>query len=117
MVVSGRSRPNRFFVSPIGAPGQGVDRTGEFRLNRDVAGSLITVGFLYVGPLSRVAQIMVASVRAAMPGARIVQMTDYATKPVTGVDEAIRKRWDGRTLMTYRLEHLKDFPPGDAVFL
>ena len=77
----------------------------------------ITVGFLYVGPLSNIAQIMVASVRAAMPHARIVQMTDYATKPVTGVDHAIRKRWDGKTLMTYRLEHLKDFPPGDAVFL
>lgn len=77
----------------------------------------ITVGFLYVGAISKVAQIMVASVRHAMPRARIVQMTDYATKPVRGVDEVIRKRWDGKRLMPYRLLHLEEFPPVNAVFL
>ncbi len=60
---------------------------------------------------------MVASVKAAMPGTRIIQMTDTDTKPVIGVDEVIRKRYDGRFLMPYRLLHLKDFPPTDAIFL
>jgi hypothetical protein len=78
---------------------------------------MLTIGFLHVGRVSKEAQIMVASVRAAMPGARIVQMTDTETKPVTGVDDVIRKRYDGRFLMPYRLLHLKDFPPSDAVFL
>jgi lipopolysaccharide biosynthesis glycosyltransferase len=77
----------------------------------------ITVGVLYVGPISKIAQIMVASVRQAMPGAKIVQMTDYTTKPVQGVHEVIRKRWDGKRLMTYRLLHLEEFPPANAVFL
>lgn len=81
-----------------------------------MTGELI-VGFMHVGKTSKVAQIMVASVRQAMPSARIVQMTDQNTKPVTGVDEIIRKRYDGRFLMPYRLLHLKEFPPVDAVFL
>lgn len=78
---------------------------------------MLTVGFLHIGKLSKIAQIMVASVKKAMPTARIVQMTDTNTKPVTGVDEVIRKRYDGRFLMPYRLLHLKDFPEVDAVFL
>lgn len=78
---------------------------------------MLTVGFLHVGRISKEAQIMVASVKSAMPAARIVQMTDANTKPVTGVDDVIRKRYDGRFLMPYRLLHLKDFPPADAVFL
>ncbi|MBI3571694.1 MAG: hypothetical protein HY082_11445 [Gammaproteobacteria bacterium] len=44
-------------------------------------------------------------------------MADTDTKPVIGVDEVIRKRYDGRFLMPYRLLHLKDFPPTNAVFL
>ncbi|TAM46400.1 MAG: hypothetical protein EPN55_05440 [Gammaproteobacteria bacterium] len=78
---------------------------------------MLTVGFLHVGRISKEAQIMVASVKAVMPGARIVQMTDTDTKPVTGVNDVIRKRYDGRFLMPYRLLHLKDFPPTDVVFL
>ena len=77
----------------------------------------IVIGFLYVGALSKLPQIMVASVRAVMPRARIVQMSDYATKKVTGVDEVIRKHWDQKFLMPYRLLHLKDFPVEHAVFL
>lgn len=60
---------------------------------------------------------MVASVRSSMPQAKIVQMTDQDTAPVRGVDEVIRKRWDKRFLMVYRLLHLKDFPASNAVFL
>lgn len=78
---------------------------------------MIVVGFLHVGKISKVAQIMVASVKRAMPAAKIVQMTDYDTKPVIGVDEVIRKRYDGRFLMPYRMLHLQDFPETDAVFL
>jgi lipopolysaccharide biosynthesis glycosyltransferase len=77
----------------------------------------IVVAFLYVGALSRICQIMVASVRAAMPGARIVQMSDYETKKVTGVDEVVRKHWDRKFLMPYRLLHLKDFAAEQAIFL
>ncbi len=78
---------------------------------------MLTVGFLHVGRISKVAQIMVASVKSAMPGVRIIQMTDTNTKPVTGVDDVIRKRYDDKYLMPYRLLHLKDFPPGDVIFL
>lgn len=78
---------------------------------------MLTVGFLHVGRISKEAQIMVASVKTAMPDARIIQMTDTNTKPVTGVDDVIRKHYDGRFLMPYRLLHLKDFPPTDAIFL
>jgi len=60
---------------------------------------------------------MVASVRAAMPHARIVQMTDYLTMEVTGVDELIRKKWDQKFLMPYRLLHLKEFPAGNVILL
>lgn len=77
----------------------------------------LVIGFLYVGNVSRIPEIMVASVRAAMPGASIVQMTDFATKKVLGVGEVIRKEWDRRLLMPYRLLHLKEFPPANAVFL
>lgn len=78
---------------------------------------MLTVGFLHVGRISKEAQIMVASVKHAMPGIKIFRMTDTDTKSVTGVDEVIRKRYDGRFLMPYRLLHLKDFPPTDAIFL
>ncbi len=60
---------------------------------------------------------MVASLKSVMSGVRIIQMTDTNTKPVTGVDDVLRKRYDGKHLMPYRLLHLKDFPPGDVVFL
>lgn len=60
---------------------------------------------------------MVASVKKVMPTAKIVQMTDYDTKPVTGVDEVVRKCYDGRFLMPYRMLHLQDFPESQAIFL
>lgn len=77
----------------------------------------LVIGFLYVGNPSRIPEIMVASVHAAMPGARVVQMTDLDTRKVTGVDDVIRKPWDRKFLMPYRLLHLKEFPAVDAIFL
>jgi alpha-N-acetylglucosamine transferase len=77
----------------------------------------VVIGFLYVGRVSKIPQIMVASVRAAMPHARIVQMTDYDTKKVIGVDEVVRKHWDQKFLMPYRLLHLTEFPAVNAIFL
>ena len=77
----------------------------------------VVVGFLYVGKASHIPEIMVASVRAAMPGARIVQMTDFDTRKVVGVDEVIRRQWDQKLLMPYRLLHLMEFPVADAIFL
>jgi len=86
-------------------------------MNQPAGSDGITVAFLYVGAVSKIPQIMVASVRAAMPHARIVQMTDYPTEKVTGVDELIRRPWDQKFLMPYRLLHLKEFPARSAVFL
>lgn len=77
----------------------------------------VVIGFLYVGRVSNIPQIMVASVRAAMPHANIVQMTDLDTEKIVGVDDVIRKRWDQKFLMPYRLMHLKEFPPANAIFL
>jgi len=87
-------------------------------MNPPVAGlDGITVAFLYVGAVSRIPRIIVASVRAAMPHARIVQMTDYLTMEVNGVDELIRKKWDQKFLMPYRLLHLREFPAVNVIFL
>lgn len=87
-------------------------------MNQPAAGPRdVVIGFLYVGKASNIPEIMVASVRAAMSNARIVQMTDFETQKIMGVDEVIRKHWDQRLLMPYRLLHLKDFPAADAIFL
>ena len=86
-------------------------------MTQATAGSGIVVAFLYVGRVSKLPQIMVASVRAVMPGARIIQMSDYETRQVTGVDEIIRKHGNRKLLMPYRLLHVKEFPPGDTIFL
>ncbi len=66
----------------------------------------ISVCFLHVGPDHAIPSFMVASVKAAMPDAEVVQMTDQATPPVPGVDSVLRHEWDGRKLMIYRLAHL-----------
>jgi len=52
-----------------------------------------------------------------MPAATVIQMTDAETKPVRRVDKVLRKRWDRKSFMCYRLEHLRDFPRGNTVFL
>jgi lipopolysaccharide biosynthesis glycosyltransferase len=77
----------------------------------------LVIGFLYVGNVSPIPEIMVASVRIAMPGARIVQMTDLDTRTVPGVDDVLRKPWDRKFLMPYRLLHLEEFPAADVIFL
>ena len=112
-----RCSPCRPHGAPFGASRGDPGHACGPAVNRAVAGAGVTVAFLYVGRVSKLAQIMVASVRAAMPDARIVQMSDYATRQVTGVDEIIRKQWDQRLLMPFRLLHVKEFPPGDTIFL
>ncbi len=80
--------------------------------------SKIVVAFLYAGRIPReVAQIMVASVKRTMPDARVVQMTDYHTKPILGVDDVMRKHWNGQNLMPYRFLHMKEFPLDQTIFL
>lgn len=54
----------------------------------------------------KLAQIMIASVRRAMPGAWILQMTDMRTPIFDGVDESRRLQPDSPHLMVYRLRHL-----------
>ena len=77
-------------------------------MSQPAAGSReIVIEFLYVGKASHIPEIMVASVRAAVPGARIVQMTDLDTRKVIGTDDVIRKDWDQKFLMPYRLLHLR----------
>jgi hypothetical protein len=66
----------------------------------------VSVGFLHVGADVALPSLMVASVRAAMPAAEIVQMTDRATVAVPGVDTVIRRDWDNRKMMIFRLAHL-----------
>ena len=65
------------------------------------------VSFVLVGNDRPWARLMVASVREHLPNARIVQMSDPDTDAI--VDEVIRKPYDGR-MMTFRLDHLADFP-------
>ena len=77
----------------------------------------LQVGFLYVGPVMPIPQIMVASLKKTMPNARLVQMTDTDTLPIPGVDEVIRIPQTDDRFMCYRLLHLRDFPRGDTVFL
>ena len=79
--------------------------------------ALLQIGFLYVGPVLPIPQIMVASLKKSMPHARLVQMTDAATLPIPGVDEVIRKPQTDDRFMCYRLLHLRDFPRGNTVFL
>lgn len=82
------------------------------------ASAEVTIAFLYAGSISReVAQIMVASVKRAMPQAKVVQLTDYSTKPILGVDDVARKHWNGQHLMPYRFLHMKDFPLDRTIFL
>lgn len=52
------------------------------------------------------ANMMVASVKKAMPDIEVLQMTDTTTKPIEGVDEVRVIEIDGPWLMPYRLKHL-----------
>ena len=69
-----------------------------------VVDTALQIGFLYVGPVLPIPQIMVASLKKVMPHARLVQMTDAATLPVPGVDEVIRKPQTDDRFMCYRLQ-------------
>lgn len=62
-------------------------------------------------------RIMVASVRRAMPAARIVHLADETSTGIEGVDEVSRLPYDGVHLMPFRLQHLARLEPCDAVFL
>src|SRR5688572_17696539 len=77
----------------------------------------LSVCFLHVGADQAIPSLMVASVKTAMPGAEIVQMTDQATPAVPGVGSMIRQEWDGKKLMVFRLAHLAAFERGPCVIL
>ena len=77
----------------------------------------ISVCFLHVGADHAIPSLMVASVKAAMPGTEIVQMTDQATPAVPGVDSVVRQDWDGKKLMIYRLAHLAALERAACVIL
>jgi hypothetical protein len=80
------------------------------------------VGFLHLDlqgqPEARaLAEIMVRSVKSAMPNAEIVHMADPSTPKVRGVDTVIRREIKAPWIMHYRLDHLRHFPEGDAMFI
>lgn len=54
----------------------------------------------------RLAQIMVRSVKRAVKDSWLIQMTDFDTPKLDGVDELIRAPMDTPNFMTYRLQHL-----------
>jgi len=80
------------------------------------------VGFMHSGKAwhdatHQLAEIMVRSVHKTMPGVEIVQMCDLDTPMVRGVDTVIHRAVNGQGLMLYRLDHLRNFPAGDAMFI
>lgn len=75
------------------------------------------VCFLHIGEDLGLPAIMVASVRKVLGAVRIVQFTDGETPKVPGVNDVIRKSFEERLLMTFRLEHMADFDHQEAIFL
>lgn len=72
---------------------------------------------MHIGEDAALPQIMVRSVRLAMPQARIVQFTDERTPAVAGIDTLIRRPVSDEVLMVARLDHLAHFEHHEAVFL
>jgi hypothetical protein len=64
------------------------------------------ITFLHVGHQPWAAK-MVASAKE-VTGWPIVQLTDEKTDQVPGVDAVIRRAWNGKHLMRFRMEHLAD---------
>jgi hypothetical protein len=80
------------------------------------------VAFMHVDVLGnevsrKLAQIMVRSVREAMPSADIVQLTDTNTLPLAGVHACIHRRMEFPWLMLYRLDHFRNLPHERAMFI
>jgi hypothetical protein len=69
----------------------------------------MNVAFLFQGPLPQsLARVMCESVRKAMPGVRIHQLTDLGTPSLTFVDAV--QRVDLTDLIDFRFQHLARFP-------
>jgi len=73
-----------------------------------------TVGLFYVDlgskDIARAAILCVASVKDAMPDARIVQFTNMDTLDLREVDEVVRKPPRNMGLMESRMEHYATYP-------
>jgi hypothetical protein len=63
----------------------------------------MNIVFLNVGPDVATAALMVRSIRAHNPGARIIQATDALSPAVPGVDDVQRVAGDSRRIMTFRV--------------
>lgn len=79
------------------------------------------LGFLHIevsSPLMyrELAKRMLRSVRAAMPGIEVVQMTDTKTPALPDIDDLVAMKTEGMGFAPYRLKHLSLFE-GDAIFL
>jgi hypothetical protein len=76
----------------------------------------VNVGFLHIGNNTRLAEIMVASVRRVMPRSRIVHMADPKTPSIAGIDVRINSPQD-IPIMVYRLRHLAGLGAGEWLIL
>lgn len=64
--------------------------------------------FLYVGDTTELPTILVRSIRAVQPAARIIQCSDPVTPAIEGVDQVARADGDISRLMTFRLRSFAD---------
>jgi hypothetical protein len=76
-----------------------------------------TAAFLHVGDDLSLPTLLVASLRKAMPSTRVVQLSDKTTAAVPGVDDTVRRDWDGTRLMSFRLEHYAALPEASWLLL
>jgi hypothetical protein len=67
-----------------------------------------TFVFLYVGDTTELPTILVRSIRAVDPAAKIIQCSDLVTPAVEGVDRVARLDGDTSRLMTFRLQSFAD---------
>lgn len=63
------------------------------------------------------AENMVRSVKRAIPSAEIIQLTNFKTPTVPGVDTVLRKSPWHPGLMVYRMDTLRDIPDGELIVL
>jgi hypothetical protein len=73
------------------------------------------VAFLHARQAPTYADLMVASVKAAMPGVEVLQLTDLDTPTIDGC-AARRATWDHDNPMIFRMQHLSQLT-GDVLIL
>lgn len=80
------------------------------------------VAFMHVdtdwAPHTRaLAEAMVRSAHAVIPGVEVIHMSGDSTPPIEGADTVFRRSVDPEKMMLSRLEHYKSLPAGDNLFV